>query len=137
MTNEKIAFFLRMIKFGIVGTSGIFVNQCVLVLCVKIFNIDYKIGSLMAIETAIITNFLLNYNLTFGDRKRKDVKSKAAAFLKFNATSFATAFLLNWGTLVFLTEVAHIKYWISNLAGIFVAAAVNFCVSNFWVFKKN
>jgi len=125
-----------MVKFGVVGTSGVFVNQGVLVLCVEILNVDYKIGSLMAIETAIITNFLLNYNWTFGDRKNKDAKSKSITFLKFNITSFTIAFLLNWGTLVFLTEVAHIEYWISNLAGILVAAAVNFCVSNFWVFKK-
>jgi len=129
--KEEKSFLIRLIKFGIVGTSGIFINQGILILCVKYFNIDYRIGSLIAIETAIISNFLLNYHWTWNDRKSK----KFVAFIKFNISSFITAFFLNWITLVFLTEVMNIQYWISNLAGIAVAAAVNFLISNFLIFK--
>jgi dolichol-phosphate mannosyltransferase len=136
MENDKKNLLFRLIKFGIVGTSGIFVNQGILLLCVEKFDIDYRIASLMAIETAIVSNFILNYHWTWKDRKAKKIKEKATAFLKFNTTSFVTAFLLNWITLVFLTEFVGLQYKISNLVGIFFAAGVNFFVSNFWVFRK-
>ena len=127
----------RLVKFGIVGASGVIVNQTVLVFATKYLNIDYKISSLAAIETAVISNFLLNYNWTWKDRKKETAKDAAVALLKFNATSFFTAFCLNWTILVFLTEVAGVKYYWSNLAGIFAAAGFNFLASNFWVFRKN
>ena len=121
---------LRLVKFGIVGSSGVVVNQSVLILLAQY--IDYRIASLIAIETAIISNFIFNYNWTWKDRET----DKFNAFLKFNMTSFISAFLLNWMILVFLTEVVGIKYYWSNLAGILVAAGFNFLVSNFWVFKQ-
>jgi len=134
MKKDKSMFF-RILKFGIVGTSGVFVNQGIFILCTRQFNIDYRISSLIAIQTAITSNFLLNYFWTWNDRRLKRNSNVFSAFLKFNASSFITAFVFNWITLVFLTEILHIQDWISNLAGISVAAAVNFCVSNFWVFK--
>jgi dolichol-phosphate mannosyltransferase len=134
MKKSNETLFFRLVKFGIVGTSGVIVNQCVLVLATKY--IDYRIGSLIAIETAIVSNFLLNYHWTWNDRKLEAIKDKTTAFIKFNLTSFTTAFLVNWTILVYLTEIVHVKYWTANLAGILVAAAINFCIGNFWVFKK-
>ncbi|MDR0303300.1 MAG: GtrA family protein [Chitinispirillales bacterium] len=127
---------LRFLKFAVVGSSGVVVNQTFLILAVKYLKIDYKIASLMAIETAIITNFILNYNWTWKDRKGKKVTDKLNAFVKFNISSFISAFFLNWITLIFLTEIIQIKFYISNLIGISVAACFNFLMSNFWAFKK-
>ena len=134
--NKKNSLINRLLKFGAVGASGVVVNQGVFILCTRHYNIDYRISSLIAIQTAITSNFLLNYFWTWSDRKRKKTKDKFSAFIKFNLTSFITAFLFNWITLIFLTEILHIQDWISNLAGISVAAAVNFCVSNFWIFRN-
>ena len=98
---------------------------------------DYKIASLIAIETAIITNFILNSNWTFIDRKKETIKDNFNAFLKYKTSSFISAFFFNWITLIVLTEVFGVKFYISNLVGIAVAAIFNFLISNFLIFKKN
>jgi dolichol-phosphate mannosyltransferase len=139
MSGIKIPFInrlpiVKLLKFGTVGGSGVIVNSGILYALTELLSIDYRISSLVAIEFAIINNFLWNYHWTFSERKAARKRGFFSMMLKFNISSGFTAFVINWGTLFLLTEHVHIYYQISNLIGIGLGTVVNFCLSHFWAF---
>jgi len=142
--SAKKPQLLRFIKFGIVGGSGVVVNVALLHVFTAFANIDYKAASIFAIELAIVNNFLWNYFWTWKDRQAGSRRSFAYMLFKFHLSSGLTAFIVNWGLLILLTDGLHVNYHlphvsnmhISNLIGIFCGAFINFFVSHFWVFKK-
>ncbi|MFP4416307.1 MAG: GtrA family protein [Fibrobacterota bacterium] len=124
----------KFIKFGLVGGSGVFVNAGVLYMLTDIAGLDYRLSGIIAIEIAIINNFLWNYNWTWSERRHTSFSGAIGAFARFNVSSGLTALIVNWGFLVLLTELAGIHYQISNLIGIAFGTIVNFLVSHFWAF---
>jgi dolichol-phosphate mannosyltransferase len=118
----------NIIKFGIVGISGIIVNTCVLYILSEVFGIFYLISSFVAIELSIINNFIWNDFWTFGHEKDQKISMVTNRFLSYHIVSIG-GMLINIGVLVSLTEVLGIYYLISNLLGIFVAFSWNFLVN--------
>ncbi len=127
---------VRFIKFGIVGGSGVFVNQGVLMLLEKVTELPIEVRSPIAIFTAIVTNFILNYFWTWGDRKRLTIKEVATGFLKFFSSSATTAFVFNYLPLLFMVNKLAWNENISNIIGIGIASVANFLISHFWTFKE-
>lgn len=124
----------RFLKFACVGASGIVVNQGLLWFFTEIIGIYYLFSAAIAIETSIITNFILNEKWTFRDRSH----GKSGMFrrgLKFNAVSVA-ALVINISVLFFCTEVLGIYYLISNLIGIVAAFLWNYFVNLGWTWKE-
>lgn len=126
----------RFIKFGIVGVSGIFVNQTLLYCLTEFVKIDYRFSSIFAIECAIANNFLFNALWTWQDRKVHSGRQRLWRFVKFNLSSGATAIVFNWSILVLLTERFHVQYLIANLFGIALATGANFLINHFWTFSN-
>jgi putative flippase GtrA len=146
--------FLRFVKFGIVGGSGVIVNVGLLHAFTTVATIDYRIASIIAIECAVINNFLWNYFWTWNDRQAGSRRSFAYMLFKFHLSSGLTALVVNWGLLVLLNGVLRVDYHLSdlnvlgrhvavsnmhcsNLIGIVCGAAVNFVLGHFWVFAKS
>jgi dolichol-phosphate mannosyltransferase len=127
---------MRFIKFGIVGALGVVINVGLLHLLTVYCRFDYKIGSIFAIECAIINNFLWNFFWTWNDRKTGTSNGLVVRFVRFHVSSGFTALIVNWGLLVLLTETIHLHYQISNLIGITIGAFINFVLGHFWVFPK-
>jgi dolichol-phosphate mannosyltransferase len=136
---------VRFVKFSLVGGSGVVVNVGLLHVFTACARLDYRIASIMAIECAVVNNFLWNYFWTWKDRKARSKRSFAYMLFKFHLSSGVTALVVNWGLLVLLTEVLHVNYHVpnvpnyhvSNLIGIGFGAAVNFLIGHFWVFSKS
>lgn len=118
----------NIIKFGIVGISGIIVNTGVLYILSEYFSIFYLISSLVAIELSIINNFIWNDFWTFGHEKDQKISMVTNRFLTYHIVSFG-GMVINLGVLVTLTGVLGIYYLISNLLGIFIAFIWNFLVN--------
>lgn len=129
--KENVINF-KMLKFGIVGGSGVAVNMGILYLLTHYAGIDYKISSVFAIELSIITNFLLNNYWTWKGRQEKNFWLK---MMQYHISVGTTAILANWLLLVFLTEVLGIYYLLSNLIGIAVGMLLNFIVNDLWTFR--
>lgn len=123
----------RLIKFCIVGGTGVIVNTGVLFLLTDVFHITYMISSIFAIELAILWNFFLNNIWTF--KKSTNKSSIGTKILKFHGVSIIGA-LINWGILVLFTDVIfHLYYIISNLIGIAVATAWNYLVNTYYTWR--
>lgn len=130
---KKILFNKRLIKFGLVGFSGVIVNTGLLYFFTKKFGLNYKISSIIAIETSIISNFLLNDLWTWRDRNKVHLYNR---IVRYHISSSITSLIFNWGLLILLTDYFKLFYIISNLIGIGFGMVSNFILNNFWTFKS-
>lgn len=125
---------IRFIKFCLVGLSGVLVNEGLLWMLTEGLGLYYVISAAIAIETAILTNFILNDIWTFRDRRSPGIKSVLRRALKFNLVSVA-GLGINMALLLTFTEVLGISYLISNLIGIAGATAWNFTINTLWTWR--
>lgn len=128
--------FVRFIKFGIVGGSGVFVNQGIFALLTELMKLGVSIASPLAIFCAIVTNFFLNYHWTWGDRKSGEVSHIVSGFGKFFLSSAATALVFNYLPLLFMVNTLGWNKHVSNIIGIGIASVANFLISHLWTFAK-
>ena len=128
--------FARFVKFCLVGGSGVLVNMGLTWLLTEKAGIFYALSNVIAIETAIITNYLLNYSFTFRDRRVAGKKSFIVKMAQFNLVSLG-GMIINVGILSFFTEIVGLHYLISNLIGIAGATLWNYFVNNWWTWKDS
>jgi dolichol-phosphate mannosyltransferase len=112
-------------RFAVVGVSGIFVNMIMLATLKEWFSVPLVWASFMAIECAIITNFLVNDRWTFhGEGRDKPLLHRA---LSFNAVSIG-GMIINVVILALLSALG-VWYILGNLAGIIFGFGWNFLIN--------
>ena len=126
----------RMIRFGIVGASGIVVNQGLLMLLHGTFDLPLLISSLIAIETSILSNFALNSRWTWKVDLGRSLRSWVQKAVQYHAATVVTAFAGNVLVLMALVHLFGVDYRLANLAGIAVGSGLNYLAGEFWVFRK-
>jgi len=139
LTNLKLVsilffqkyFGLRFFKFCLVGASGVIVNMSLLWALTDKFGIFYLYSSAIAIETAILTNFLLNEHWTWRDR---NVGSKLKRLITYNGVSLG-GLTVNMTVLWLLTTLLGLYYLVSNLGGIASATLFNFLLNDRWTWQ--
>jgi dolichol-phosphate mannosyltransferase len=124
----------RFIKFCLVGGSGVLVNEGLFALFLYGFHINESLANGIGIEAAILSNFVLNHQFTFADRKGTGVKSYIEKLVKFNAASLLGA-AVNWIIRLLLTNTG-VEPLIGNLVGIAVAMFLNYFIANLWTWKR-
>jgi len=125
---------IRFIKFCLVGLSGVLVNEGLLWLLTESFGLFYMVSAAIGIETAILTNFILNEIWTFRDRRSPGAKSVLGRGLKFNLVSIG-GLGINVAILWAFTEFVGVSYLVSNLIGIAGATMWNFTVNTLWTWR--
>ena len=121
---------VRFVRFGIVGASGTAVNEGLLALGHGVWHLPLLLASAIAIECAIISNYLLNDRWTF--KHRRPAWSR---FLRFNTVSLVSL-VVNLGILALLTRATHMHYLWANIIGIGIAFLVNFTLNVYWTYGK-
>lgn len=129
MIDRLVGVRALLMRFGIVGALGVFVNSSVLFLAHGLAGLPLLIASAVAVEVSIIHNFLWNDRWTF----------KAGGFSlqrlgKFNLTSLV-GLLITSGVLYLLVTYLGLHYMLANLAGIAVAMVWNFGSSLLWTWE--
>jgi dolichol-phosphate mannosyltransferase len=139
-TNEALAYLKgsllspRVAKFLAVGASGVLVNMGALYVFTEIAKIPYLIGSPIAIELSILSNFSINLIWTWRDRH--DDGALWTKLLRYHVAVGITAFLGNYVILIALTEWLGIHYMVSNLVGIAIGTFFNYLANDLWTFKN-
>lgn len=124
--------YKRLIKFLIVGVSGVFVNMLFLWFFKEIAGLDLKIAGILAIEISVVSNFILNNYWTFNKLNLKT--SIFSRFFKYNF-SVIIGIGINYVVLLLLTKPTG-SYLIANLIGIGLATISNYLFSSRWAWKK-
>ena len=125
----------KILRFGLVGLSGILVNMGILWGLTELGGIYYLYSSAVAIETSIITNFLLNDFWTFGGETGHRVGSRVHRFLSFQVVSVG-GLLVNMVVLFLGKEILGMDYLVANLVGILAGFAWNYLVNRNVTWKR-
>ena len=119
----------RAARFCVVGGTGTAINTAVLYLLSRGLGLPLPVSSAIAVELAILSNYMLNDRFTFGAR-RLSLRRLA----KFNLTSLAG---LGVNVVIVWLLTRHGVYFIAaNFVGIAVAVVVNYTFSVAWVWRR-
>ena len=139
--NERVASYVRknllhprLLKFGVVGVTGIAVNMGALYLLTDFGKIPYFIASLIAIELSILSNFSINLGWTWKDRS--EAGTVWSKLLRYHIGVGITALLGNYLILIAMTEWLGVYYLVSNLVGIGVGTLASYIVNDLWTFRN-
>jgi dolichol-phosphate mannosyltransferase len=120
--------FHKLFRFGIVGLSGILVNEGVLIYLKEYAKLILPVASIIAIELSILSNFILNDLWTFGSHRQYTRSRRWQRLLAFQFVSVGGA-LINFMILNAFAIVAGADYRVANILGILVAFVWNFYVN--------
>lgn len=130
---SKRIFSWLFVKFGIVGTIGVFVNYAVYWLLTSIFGANHLLSSAVATEIAILNNFVLNDIWTF--RERRAGTSLIKRILNFH-WSRLLGLLVTVGSLYLMVDIAGLNKYISYVFAIGVGTLTNFFTSDVYVWPQ-
>jgi putative flippase GtrA len=128
--------FLRWLKFNAVGGIGIAVQLAALALFRSALRLDYLLATALAVETAVIHNFLWHERFTWADRPAQRFLHSLARLAKFNASNGLVSLVGNVLIMRVLVGQFHMNYLIANLIAVATCSIVNFLLSDRFVFES-
>ncbi len=135
----------RLVKFGLVGSSGVLVNMGVFHLYLKLVQTmtgdvaaarNIFIAGLCGFAVSVFTNFSLNDLWTWGDRPKTGIGHYFRRLGKYYLASL-TGGAIQQSTLMVLTTSFALSPTLGQGAGIVLGTGVNFLLSHFWAFRHN
>jgi putative flippase GtrA len=123
---------IRWLKFNAVGGIGIGVQLAVLAGLKSGLHLDYLWASGLAVEAAVIHNFVWHGCFTWAERQSTNCILR---FAKFNLTTGLFSILGNLALMKLLVEMARVPYLAANGITIAACSVANFLLSDRFVFQ--
>ncbi len=129
----------RFFKFGIVGISGIVINQAAIWICYEhvfttLLNLSLRLNLSMAVGIllSMTNNFHWNRRWTWKDRERAQELPIVHQYLQYAAA--------NWVAIVMQVTITNLLtrwmlYLPANLFGIGVGCVANFILNDLWTYR--
>ncbi len=131
---------VRWCKFNLVGGMGIVVQFAALFFLKSMLHFDYLLATAIAVEAAVVHNFVWHEQYTWADRTKlgqaSSWRSSLARLVRFNLTNGAVSILGNLALMKVMVGLGHINYLLANGIAITLCSVANFLVSNEWVFEE-
>jgi dolichol-phosphate mannosyltransferase len=121
---------IALIKFGLVGLSGLFVNLFIFKACYTYFHFNVNVCSTVAFFVAAICNYALNSLWTYGGREITAVR-----YIKYVAAN-SVGLLVNLAVLNMLLLLFDVGVYWGQLIGVASAAIFNFVMTRKFVFSN-
>lgn len=153
--------FERWCRFNFVGAIGIAVQFAVLFLLKSVLHRNYLAATAIAVEVAVLHNFVWHEQFTWADRTGLDTKNSDRTnrnrsnpdrlgvihenfpprrwlrrLLCFNLSNGAISILGNVALMKVTVGEFHLNYLVANSIAIAVCSLANFFVGNTWVFEE-
>ena len=125
--------FLRWLKFNAVGAIGIAVQLAALAVLTSVLEINYLLATGLAVEAAVLHNFIWHERFTWGDRRSPD---RFIRLLKFNLTTGVFSIAGNLAFTKVLSD-AGMNYLAANALSIAACSIVNFFLNDRFVFGRS
>jgi putative flippase GtrA len=125
------------LKFNAVGGIGILVQLLALAILKGLLHLDYLLATAVAVETAVLHNFVWHERWTWVERTRSagDVRGVLGRLARFNLSTGAVSIVANLLFMRLLVGRFHLQYLIANLLSIAVTSLANFLLSDLFVFR--
>ena len=125
----------RWLKFNLVGAIGIVVQLAVLGILNGVLRLDYLPATALAVEAALLHNFLWHERFTWSDRASVTRRQALLRLVRFNLTTGTISILGNLLLMRLLVGQAHLPSLPANLMSIAACSLANFLVSEYVVFR--
>jgi putative flippase GtrA len=127
----------RWFKFNLVGGIGIVVQLLILIVLKTGLGLNYLVATALAVEGAVVHNFLWHERFTWPDRRSRDMgEGRWPRFLKFNLTIGVLSIAGNLLLMKMLAGPGHMNYLLANGITIAACSVLNFLVSDTYVFAE-
>jgi putative flippase GtrA len=133
--RDRQPTILRWIKFNAVGGVGIVVQLAALSVFRSWLKLDYLLATGLAVEIAVIHNFLWHERFTWADRPATRPMQSLVRLAKFNASNGAVSIVGNLGLMRLLVGEMKLNYVAANLIAIVLCSLVNFLLGDRFVFE--
>ena len=120
----------RWTRFGAVGAIGFCVQLAVLAALTHV-GVHYLPATALAVEAALLHNYLWHLRWTWKDRS-----PQPGRLFRFHIANGLVSLVSNLLWMRLLTGWLHVPVVTANLIGIAATAAINFTLSNRWVFAS-
>jgi putative flippase GtrA len=134
------ALAVRWIKFNFVGGLGISVQLAVLALLANGLHMRVLPATAIAVETAVLHNFMWHERFTWKDRTGKAAGSRvrdvSMRLLRFHAGNGLISILGNLALMWLFVSVWHWRVLIANGLAIAVCSLANFAAAEWFVFRR-
>ena len=127
---------VRWCKFNLVGGMGIVVQFAALFLLKSALHFDYLFATAVAVEAAVVHNFVWHEQFTWADRVQPSWHGSLPRLVRFNLTNGAVSILGNLGLMKVMVGLGHVNYLLANAVAITLCSGANFLVSEGWVFES-
>ena len=134
MTASGKARLMRWLRFNFVGLLGVGVQLAVLTLLVSGAGLNYLTATALAVESAVLHNFLWHERYTWRERTR-GAPGVGGRLVRFH---LANGLVSLGGNLLFmrlLTGSAGLHFLPANVLSIAMCGILNFLVGDFLVFR--
>jgi putative flippase GtrA len=122
----------RFVRFCAAGALG-FVIQIAVVALLTAVGVHYLVATALAVEAAIITNFIWHRTLTWADRPSADVVGQ---LLRFNALTAVTSIVGSVMVAAVLVESFALSPILANVIGVAAISVINFIGADRLVFRS-
>jgi len=126
------ALLRRLLRFASVGSMGTGLQLLVLASLTGLAGVHYLVATAVAVETAVVHNFLWHERWTWSDRRRGG--GRLRRLLLFNGTTGLVSLLGNLSFMTLFVGELSISPLAGNLASIACCASLNFLLSHRVVF---
>ena len=127
----------RWFKFNAVGAMGVVIQLSTLALLVHLFEIHYVLATALAVETAILHNFIWHERWTWLDLVNSGSSGRLTRLFRFHLTNGFTSLAGNVLLMQFFVETFHLPILPANLLSIASCSLINFTLSHYWVFRNS
>jgi len=134
LSSQTNQTFLRWMKFNAVGGIGIGVQLAALAAFRSWLKLDYLLATGLAVEIAVIHNFVWHERFTWVDRPVVRPVQSLVRLAKFNAGNGAVSIVGNLVLMRLLVGKLKFNYIVSNCVAIVVCSLVNFLLGDHFVF---
>ena len=129
----------RFLRFLVAGLGGFAVQIATLAALTQLLGVHYVIATAIAVEVAILANFVSHELWTWGARVRgcegARVRGCIVRLLKFNALTALTSIAGSLLVTTFLVETVSMVPIVANSISVIVLGALNFVGSDRFVFR--
>ncbi len=125
----------RWATFNVVGIMGVGVQIITLVVLRGWFLMDYLPATALAVEAAVLHNFVWHERWTWVDRTTSQDSGRWARLLRFNLTIGVLSIGQNLLFMELLVGWLEIHYLLANLTSIAFCSVLNFVASDRLVFR--
>jgi putative flippase GtrA len=128
----------RWLKFNFVGALGIAVQMGAFALFVRGLGIYYMVATPLAVEAAVLHNFVWHERYTWKDRTGEASRPRDVAMrlLRFHAGNGVVSILGNMALMRVLVGVLHLNPYLASGISIALCSLLNFAASEWFVFRK-